>query len=57
MLTLEELKERIIAEAYDECLICEELEISTRELLDAFEDKLVDNREVFTDEEGDDDTD
>ena len=57
MLTLEELKERIIAETYDECLICEELEISTRELLDAFEDKLVDKREVFTDEEGDDDTD
>ena len=47
MLTLEELKERIIAEGYDECLICDILEVSTEELLCAFEDKLIDKREEF----------
>ena len=55
MLTLEELKELIIAQAFDECLICETLEISTKELLDAFEDKLVDKRCEFEDEGIDDD--
>jgi len=53
MLTLEELKDRIEAEGYDECLICETLEVSTRELLDAFEDKLITKRKEFDD---DDDT-
>ena len=55
MLTLEELKERIIAEGYDECLICDILEVSTEELLCAFEDKLVDNRDKFTEEDEDND--
>lgn len=55
MLTLEELKERIIAEGYDECLICDILEVSTEELLCAFEDKLIDNREKFLEEEDNDD--
>ncbi len=53
MLTLEELKESIAAEGYDECLICDILEISTVELLDAFEDKLLLKRKEFDD---DDDT-
>lgn len=47
MLTLEELKERILAEGYDECLICDTLEISTEELLNNFEDKLLDKQEEF----------
>ena len=51
MLTLEELKERIEAEGYDECLICETLEVSTRELLDAFEDKLLVKRREFEDDD------
>ncbi len=55
MLTIEELKERIIAEGYDECLICDVLEVGTDELLDAFEDKLLEKREEF--EEDDDDND
>jgi hypothetical protein len=49
MLTLDELKDRVIAEGYDECLICDILEISTEELLDAFEDKLTDKRREFDD--------
>ena len=49
MLVLEELKEQIIAEGYDECLICDILEISTEELLDAFEDKLIQHRREFDD--------
>ena len=40
-LTIEELKEKLIAE-YDPDDILSELEISTEELLDAFEDKLID---------------
>jgi len=51
MLTLEELKERINAEGFDECLICDVLEINTSELLDAFEDKLIENREKFDDDD------
>lgn len=53
MRTLEELKDLIEAQALDECLICETLEISTRELLDAFEDKLLDKREEFEDDDDD----
>ncbi len=52
MLTVEELKERINAEGYDECLICEELEITTEELLDAFEDRLIEKRRKFDDDYG-----
>jgi len=51
VLTLEELKDRIEAEGYDECLICETLEVSTRELLDAFEDKLITKRKEFDDDD------
>ncbi len=48
MLTLEELKERII-QNYDPDLIVEILEISTEELLNVFEDKLVENTSKFKD--------
>jgi len=47
MLTLEELKDKIENQGYDECLICDILEISVRDLLDNFEDKLIRNREQF----------
>jgi len=46
MITLEELKQRI-AQNYDVCLICDELEIEPEELLDAFEKKLLDKRHRF----------
>ena len=45
-LTLEEIKEKIILE-YDPDLIIEVLEITTQELLDNFEDKLIDNLYKF----------
>ena len=45
-LTLEEIKEKIILE-YDPDLIIEVLEITTEELLDNFEDKLIDNLYKF----------
>jgi hypothetical protein len=51
MITLQELKDRIIVESYDECLICEELEITTEELLDAFEDRLIEKRRKFDDDD------
>jgi len=51
VLTLEELKERILAEGYDECLICEELELTTEDILDAFEDRLIDKRSKFDDDD------
>ena len=46
ILTLEEVKEKINAE-YDPDLIIEVLEITTEELLDCFEDKLVENLYKF----------
>jgi len=49
-LTLQELKDRI-AQAYDECLICDILEISPEDLLDAFEHKLIDKREEFSEDD------
>ena len=52
MLTLDELKERV-SQNYDECLICDVLEVSALELLDAFEHKLIEKREKF--DEYDDD--
>ena len=52
-LTLNELKERIVQEAIDPCLICEVLDISTEELLHEFEDKLIDKREEFDDNDDD----
>ena len=47
-LTVEELKEKI-ADNYDPDLIVEVLQITTEELLDAFEDRLRDNRNKFID--------
>jgi hypothetical protein len=49
MLTLDELKEKILEQGYDECLICDILEISVEELLEAFDYKLILNREKFED--------
>jgi|TARA_R110000796_G_scaffold31325_1_gene83231 hypothetical protein len=54
-LTLNELKERIVQEIVDPCTLCEILDITTEDLLHEFEDKLMDKREEF--EEDDDDTD
>jgi len=51
MLTLDELKHKILEEGYDECLICDILEISVEELLEAFDYKLILNREKFDDDE------
>jgi hypothetical protein len=47
-LLLEELKERI-ALVYDVCLICDVLDIEPEEILDRFEDKLIDNLKMFED--------
>lgn len=47
--TFEELKEAIVRE-YDVDLVCEILEISVENLLDAFEDKLMINRDKFDEE-------
>ncbi len=46
MLTVEVLKERV-AQNYDVCLICDELEIEPEELLEAFSKKLWQKRERF----------
>lgn len=46
MKQLPELK-KFIASTYDVCLICDELEIEPEELLDAFEDKLLQKRDRF----------
>tara|TARA_R100000654_G_scaffold57783_2_gene84365 strand:+ start:457 stop:630 length:174 start_codon:yes stop_codon:yes gene_type:complete len=48
--TFEELKEEIIRE-YDVDLVCEVLEITVEQLLDAFEDKLMIYRNKFVEEE------
>ena len=53
-LTLNELKERIIQEIIDPCTLCEILDITTEDLLHEFEDKLMDKREEFEDEDDDD---
>lgn len=45
-LTFTELKERILQE-YDPDLLCEVLEITSEELLLAFEDKVLQNIEIF----------
>ena len=49
-LTLEELKE-LLADRYDPELLLEVLEINTEDLLEAFEDKLIDKRYKFMEEE------
>lgn len=48
-LTLEELKEEIIRE-YDVLLLCEVLDITPENILEAFEDKLIINRDKFTED-------
>ena len=46
MITLEELKQRL-AQNYDVCLLCDELEIEPEDILNAFEKKLWDKKERF----------
>jgi len=57
-LTLEEIKERIL-KTYDPDDLLEALEITSEELLDRFEDKLINRLDEFeedlTDEEEDED--
>ena len=48
-LTLEELKEEIIRE-YDVLLLCEVLDITPENILEAFEDRLIINRNKFTED-------
>jgi|TARA_R100000742_G_C4188106_1_gene21043 hypothetical protein len=43
---LPELK-AYIAKTYDTCLICDELEIEPEDLLDAFENKLIEKKDRF----------
>ncbi len=45
-LTVEEFKERVVEE-YDPDLLIEVLEINTEDLVQAFEQKLLDNRSKF----------
>ena len=45
-LLLNELKEKITRE-FDVCLLCDFLEIEPVELVDRFEDKLIENLEKF----------
>tara|TARA_R110000868_G_scaffold127410_2_gene334995 strand:- start:162 stop:338 length:177 start_codon:yes stop_codon:yes gene_type:complete len=53
-ITLEELKERVIA-TLDEELICEMLSISTSDLVDAFEDRILKNFDKIAEEFEDED--
>jgi len=46
MITLEELKQRL-AQNYDVCLLCDELEIEPEDILNAFEKKLIEKKERF----------
>jgi|TARA_R110000822_G_scaffold229563_2_gene361740 DNA-binding Xre family transcriptional regulator len=50
--TLEELKEEIVRD-YDVILLCEILDISPEDILDAFEDRLIRNRDRFTEDDED----
>lgn len=53
-LTLEELKERVLSQ-YDPDSVVDALELSTDDLVNAFEDKLLENQykfEEFSDEDG-----
>jgi hypothetical protein len=47
-LTFEEVKERLAT--FDEVTILEVLEINTQEILDRFEDKILENIEVLAEE-------
>jgi len=51
MLTLEELKEKII-EHYDADLLVEVLKIDTKEIVEFFEDKILDMADFFEEEFG-----
>tara|TARA_B110000259_G_scaffold165316_1_gene192073 strand:- start:209 stop:385 length:177 start_codon:yes stop_codon:yes gene_type:complete len=53
-ITLEELKEQVIA-MLDEELICEMLSISTSDLVDAFEDRILKNFDKIAEEFEDED--
>jgi len=46
MITLEELKQRL-AQNYDVCLLCDELEIEPEDILNAFEKNLIEKKERF----------
>jgi len=46
-MTLEEVKEKLIAKYYDECLICEILDITVEDLLDKFEDRILNKMDMF----------
>jgi len=48
--TLEELKEAV-ARDYDAVLVVEALDISVEDLLEAFEDRLIRNRDLFTEDD------
>ncbi len=50
MLTPEELAERV-AERYDPDFIVELLELTSRQLLEAFMDEFIDKRDKFKDDE------
>jgi len=52
-LTLNELKERIVRQ-YDVCTLCDVLDITEEELLDRFEDRLLETQESFEEEFEDD---
>ena len=43
---IDELRERILQE-YDVDLLCEVLEVSAEDILDAFENRLINNLELF----------
>tara|TARA_R110000850_G_scaffold3043_1_gene14310 strand:- start:140 stop:313 length:174 start_codon:yes stop_codon:yes gene_type:complete len=47
-LTFEEVKERLAK--FDEVMILEVLELNTQEILDRFEDKILDNIELLAEE-------
>lgn len=51
-LTFTELKDRIIQE-YDPDLLCDILQVTTEELVDALEFKILDNIELFEELEND----
>ena len=46
-MTMDEVKEKLVAKYYDECLICEILDISVEDLLDRFEDRILSKMELF----------
>ena len=50
--TLEELKEAVARE-YDAVLVLETLDISVEDLLEAFEDRLIRHRDLFTEDDND----